>query len=226
MENSQLLIIVVAAMVAGVVLFRLYSVLGRRTGNEREPPQPFQRIAGAAPDSTDKVVALPQRTGAKPEAVSDKANDPLSRALTDIKLADRTFEVEHFLAGARHAYEMIVTAYAAGDRAALKPLLSAEVYAAFDGVIGPRETRKEKVTLTFIGIKDAKIVHAALKERTAEVTVSFTSQYITSTSNDSGAIVDGDPKTVRDVVDVWTFARDVRASDPNWTLIATSGGDA
>src|ERR1700733_472121 len=131
MANSQLLDIFLIAMVAGIILFRLYTVLGRRTGHER-PPQENYRLSGAAPTppaTDDNVVALP--TAKRPEAVADKPADPVARALLDIKLADRGFETEHFLAGARSAYEMIVTAFAKGDRAALRPLLSDEVYKAF-----------------------------------------------------------------------------------------------
>ena len=227
MADSQLLVILAVAMVACVILFRLFTVLGRRTGNEREPPQPFQRIGGAAPsDGPDnKVVPLP---GAAPRIVTapDKPVDPLAHALSDIKLADRAFEAEHFLAGARQAYELILTAFASNDRAALRPLLSDEVYAAFDAVIKGREERKEKVTFTFIGVKDARISHAALKGRTAEVTVTFNAQNISSTVGENGAVVDGDPKTMRDAHDIWTFARDVRASDPNWNLVATTYGEA
>jgi predicted lipid-binding transport protein (Tim44 family) len=226
MADSQLLVILAVAMVAGIILFRLFTVLGRRTGNEREPPQPYQRIGGAAPDAADnKVAPLP---GAIARGTIAPANptDPLARALLDIKAADRTFEAEHFLAGARHAYEMILTAFAANDRAALRPLLSDEVYAAFDAVIKGREERKEKVAFTFVGVKDARISHAILKGRTAEVTITFVAQYISATTSEGGAVIDGDPKSVRDAHDIWTFARDVRSSDPNWTLVATTYGEA
>jgi predicted lipid-binding transport protein (Tim44 family) len=141
----------------------------------------------------------------------------------DIKLADRSFETDHFISGARSAYELIVTAFARGDRAQLKPLLSDEVFAAFGQVISGREQRKETVAFTFVGFKDVKIVHAVLKGRSAEITLAFGSQFISATTDAHAAIIDGDSKSVRDVTDVWTFARDVRARDPNWLLVATSG---
>jgi predicted lipid-binding transport protein (Tim44 family) len=228
MADSQLLVILAVAMVAGVILFRLFTVLGRRTGNEREPPQPFQRAGGTAQSgeaADNKVVPLP---GAIVRGASAPANptDPLASALAEIKVADRAFEAEHFVTGASHAYELILTAFAANDRTALRPLLSDEVYAAFDAVIKGREERKEKVAFTFVGVKDARISHAILKGRTAEVTVTFAAQYISATSSENGAVVDGDPKSVRDAHDIWTFARDVRSNDPNWTLVATTYGEA
>jgi predicted lipid-binding transport protein (Tim44 family) len=221
MANSDLFEIFALAMVAGVIIFRLYSVLGRRTGNERPPQDRFQLSppASKAPIPADNVVALPAPRSAEAPA------DPLARGLFDIKQADRNFDAEHFLDGARHAYEMIVTGFAANDRAAIKPLLSDEVYAAFDSVMRAREAKKEKVTFTFVGFKDSKITAALMHGKIADVTVAFSAQYISATTDANGALVDGDPKSVREVTDVWSFERNVRASDPNWTLVATSGGE-
>lgn len=225
MLNSQLLYILLIAMVAGIILFRLYSVLGRRTGHER-PPQERYGLSGRAtqkPGGNDNVVALPDRA-ARAETL-DKPADPVARGLLDIKLADRSFETEHFLEGAKRAYETVVTAFAAGERETLRSLLSDEVYAAFDSVIRDHGTRKEKVDFTFIGFRDVKIAHAALKRRTAEITVNFAAQYISVTRDASGAVIEGDPKAVRAVNDVWTFTRDVKSSDPNWTVVATHGDE-
>jgi predicted lipid-binding transport protein (Tim44 family) len=221
MENSQLLSILLIAMVAGIILFRLFTVLGRRTGNERPRPNPFQR-AGTAPDTgvAERVVTLPGRTG---DSSSSTTADPVAQGLLDIKLADRGFETDHFLEGARKAYEMIVIAFAKDDRAALRPLLGDDVYGAFDSVIAAREGKQEKVDFTFVGLREAKVTGAQMKKNFAEITVSFAAQFISATKDASGAIIDGDPKAVRDVVDVWTFERNVRASDPNWRLVATSG---
>ena len=224
MPNSQFFDIFLFAVVAGVILFRLYTVLGRRTGNER-PPQESFRLSGRTPADAaapkDNVVPLP--IAARTAQTAEAPADPVARGLLDIKLADRGFETEHFISGARAAYELIVTAFARGDRSQLKPLLSDEVFAAFGQVISGREQRKETVSFTFVGFKDVKIVHAALKGRSAEITLAFGSQFISATANADGAVIDGDSKSVRDVTDVWTFARDVRARDPNWLLVATSG---
>jgi predicted lipid-binding transport protein (Tim44 family) len=220
--NSQLLYILLLAMVAGVILFRLYTVLGRRTGNERPPHERFESIAGAAepPKKPDSVVLLPDRTA---RAETAEASNPVARGLLDIELADRSFDAGHFIEGARRAYEMIVTAFAKGDRDSLRPLLNDEVYAAFDHVISEREAKKEKVEFTFVGFREAKIVHAELKKSLAEITLSFEAQFISATTDADGKLAEGDAKTVRDITDIWTFERNVRASDPNWRLVATSG---
>jgi len=219
MANSQVLEIVFLAVIAGVILFRLYTVLGRRTGHER-PPQDAYRFQPNpdAPIADDTAKVMPRRAD-----TADTASDPLTQGIAAIRLADRSFEAEHFLNGARQAYEMIVTAFAKGDRAALKPLLSDEVYHTFDQVIAARESAKETVTFTFVGFKDTKIVEASLTNRIAEVTVSFGTQFISATTSETGTVVEGDAKSVREVTDVWSFSRDTRARDPNWTLVATSG---
>lgn len=221
MPNAQYLEILLFAVVAGVILFRLYSVLGRRTGHEAPPPDTVRVPPQPAPKA-DNTIALPNRSA----ATSEPPSDPIARALFDIKLADRGFETDHFIAGARSAYEIIVTAFAHGDRAQLRPLLGSEVYAAFDQVIGGREQRKEHVEFTFVGFKEVKVAHATLKGRAAEITVSIGAQFISATLGPDGAVVDGDTKTVREVTDLWTFARDVRSRDPNWLLVATSGAEA
>ena len=217
MPSSQLLEIVLFASVAAILLFRLYSVLGRRTGHER-PPQDRYRLSHPA----EETVGL---RDAKPASLAppDRPADPLASGLFDIELADRSFDRAHFLTGAKAAYEMIVTAFANGDRAILRPLLSPEVYGAFETAIGGREQRGEKATLTFVGFKEAKIIAASLKARMAEITVAFGAQFISATTDAKGDVIDGDTKSVRDVTDVWTFSRDTKARDPNWTLVATSG---
>ena len=221
MANSQLLDIFLIAMVAGVILFRLYTVLGRRTGHER-PPQENFRLSAPARAGDDAIAAGDGPSMARP-ALSGRPADAVAGGLHDIQLADRGFDKDHFVTGARAAYEMIVTAFAGNDRAGLRPLLSEEVYAAFEAAMRGRDERGEKVAFTFVGFKEVKIVAAALKGRMAEITLTFDAQFISATSDAKGALIDGDIKTVRGVTDTWTFARDVRARDPNWTLVATSG---
>ena len=220
MADSQLLGILLLAMVAGVILFRLYTVLGRRTGNEREPRDRLRRFQTGPNQAraTENVLALPDQGTPKQQSEGGIASD----GIADIKLADKNFEAGHFLEGAREAYRLIVTAFAARDRETLRPLLNDEVNSAFDAEIRGHEERKETVNYAFVGFSDVHIVHADLKARIAEITVRFTAQFVSSTTGPTGAVVDGDSKAVRDVVDIWTFARDTRSGDPNWILVATT----
>jgi predicted lipid-binding transport protein (Tim44 family) len=199
MPDAQLIEILIAAMVAGVILFRLYTILGRRTGHE---PQPQDRLT---------PVSATARLRPQP---AERPSEPQARSLFDIQLADPSFETGHFLKGARAAYEIILKAFAGGDRASLKPLLSDEVYKAFDAEISKRSTAAAQETLA--GITDAHIVNAIMEGRTAEITVSFRAQFAHGTPS-SGDYVQ------RDVTDVWTFARQIGAPSPTWTLVATGG---
>lgn len=219
MAGFQLLDIILIAAVAGFILFRLYTVLGRRTGHER-PPQESHRFGRLG------QVPVEDTAGATPRQVAhgsaERPSDPVASGLFDIGLTDRGFDREQFLKGARAAYEMILTAFAANDRDSLKPLLSDEVFGAFESVIRHREQSGQKATLTLVGFSDVKIIAASLKGSTAEITLAFGARLISATTDGEGKVVDGDLKTVQDVTDVWTFTRDVRAHDPNWTLVATS----
>jgi predicted lipid-binding transport protein (Tim44 family) len=217
---TQFFDIILLAMIAGFIAFRLYTVLGRRTGHERSPdeqvrvPEPSR---AKKPVAKDNVVTLPERASSGTAA----AAGPAARGMMDIKLADRTFDDQRFLEGARAAHEMIVTAYAKGDRETLRPLVNDDVYGAFEGGIQGREQRKERVDFEFVRLKSARVTGAELKGRTAEVTVAFESEIILAAYDQSGRLIEGEPGTPHTVTDIWTFARDTKARDPNWTLVAT-----
>ena len=121
----------------------------------------------------------------------------------------------------RSAYEMIVTAFADGDRKSLKNLLSKEVYDGFVAAIAEREKRGEVVKSTFVGTEKIDITHASIRDSEEQITLRIISQLISATYDKDGALIDGDPEAVSEVDDIWTFARDIRSRDPNWKLIAT-----
>lgn len=224
-------------VLAVVIFLRLRSVLGRRTGNERPPYDTYSPPEAKRNGAQEPAVALPQgrpsHSGSVPAAADVEARlkdyapkgTALARGLTSIAKTDPSFEPEAFLAGAKTAYEMIVMAFADGDRRLLKSLLGADVYDGFEGAIDQREKRSEMVETSFVGIDKADIIEAELKNNLAQVTVKFVSTLITATRDASGTVIDGDPKKVREVTDIWTFARDVTSRDPNWKLIATEAAD-
>ncbi len=220
--------------VAAVIVFlQLRSVLGRRTGHERPPFDPYAGRREAAEKAEGNVVTLPRREGqAAPSAEALGAADaharpgtPLNEALRAIIAADPAFDAKEFVNGARLAYEMIVTAFADGDRKALKSLLSRDVYDGFVAAINERESKGQVVRSSFVGIDKADIVHAEMKGSEANVSVRIVSQLISATYDKDGKVVDGNAEDVGEVVDVWTFARDTRSRDPNWKLIATESED-
>jgi predicted lipid-binding transport protein (Tim44 family) len=217
-------------LVAAVIIFlQLRSVLGKRTGNERPPVDPYSpRETADGPEASGKVVQLPRRDGAGEEisryAAIDaftKAGTPLNDALRRMADNDLSFDPKEFVNGAKMAYEMIVMAFADGDRKTLKGLLSRDVYDGFDAAISERESKGEVVKSTFVGIEKADMVHAEIKDSEANITLRIISQLISATYDKDGAIVDGDAEAVSEVNDLWTFSRDTRSRDPNWKLIAT-----
>lgn len=149
----------------------------------------------------------------------------LSKSLMKIIKVDPNFEPEHFVRGAKAAYEMIVMAFAEGNRKTLKQLLSGDVYDGFESALDERDKKKEEVESSFVGISKADIVEASLKNKLAQVTVKFVSELITATRDEEGRVIDGDPNAVREVTDIWTFARETSARDPNWKLIATEAAN-
>ena len=186
------------------IFLRLRNVLGQRTGNERPPyDRAARNIVQGAQDNNvvpipgtviDQSPLAPSAEVAPPterwKGVAEPGT-PVAQGLDAIAAQDPSFDPRHFLSGARSAYEMIVLAFANGDRRALKDLLSSEVYESFEAVIRDREKHEQKTETRFVSIDKA------------------------------GTIVDGNPDKVSDITDVWTFARDTSSRDPNWKLVGT-----
>jgi len=235
-------------VLAVVVFLKLRSVLGRRTGQEESRIERYraQREAsqrnGKVP-AQEKVVTLPRRERdeyeTQPMADNSKVrsdleervkglagdNTSIATGLLEIVDADPSFDPDQFLKGARAAYEIIVTAFAEGNRKTLKDLLSRDVHDGFVGAIAERESRGEQVDQSFVGIKGADIVEAELKSGVAQVTVKFVSELISATRDRAGEVITGDPKRIKEVTDIWTFAREVSSRNPNWKLIATQAAN-
>lgn len=228
------------AAIAAAIGWKLYSILGRRTGNERS----FDPLAGSggtnhprraadaeidapATDTTraeGNVTMLP-RDQRRLEAALAAAPEEVRQGLDAIAKADPNFNPVDFLSGAKIAFDMILSAFAKGDTLALRPLLNDEVYRNFNAAISDRQRLNHKLSSTLVGILSHDIVAAELtgdgNRQEARITVKFTSQQINVTTDASGAAVDGSPTEVHTITDLWTFARLVKARDPNWQLVAT-----
>lgn len=238
MHNVFDIYTIIFLALAVFIFLRLRSVLGQRTGRERPPYDPYAARDKVRP-AAEKVISLPNRAvdpaAQKPAEASSAppverwkgvaaAGSPVATGLDAIVAGDPEFDAKHFIAGARAAYEMIVTAFADGDKRSLKNLLSREVYDGFEAAINDREKKGHKVETRFVSIDTADITGAEMRGRTAQVTVRFVSQLVSATRDAKGAVVDGSPDKVTDVTDVWTFAREASSRDPNWKLVATEGG--
>ncbi|MFQ5773806.1 MAG: Tim44/TimA family putative adaptor protein [Kiloniellaceae bacterium] len=233
-DGFQFLDIVLFAAIAAFFVLRLRSVLGKRTGHEKRPNYDRLGKRKGEPAEDEKVIPLPDRSasgkGGEPGEEGEEAPAaaaegeelaPVAAGLTQIKLADKNFDEEQFLSGARAAFEMTVSAYAQGEKRALRPLLSNDVYDEFAGAIEERQKAGHTLETTLVGTDEAAIVEAELQGRTAFVTVKFVSQQINVVRDQDGNVVDGDPNQVTKITDIWTFARNTRSRDPNWTLVAT-----
>jgi predicted lipid-binding transport protein (Tim44 family) len=235
--------IILIGLVAVFLILRLRSVLGKRTGSERPPARdPFTPPApptaaprvGDAPSGgqsgNDNIVPLPTASAPPPRpslattgpgGIRATVLPTASPGVAAIRAADPSFEPTGFSAGARAAFTTIVEAFARGDTAVLRPLLDGPTYASFEAAIRGRAQRTEKAETTLIGFEASDIAGAELQGTTATVTVRFVSEQINVVRNADGQIIDGNPNEVQKVVDLWTFHRDIKSSDPNWLLIKT-----
>lgn len=223
--------------VALVVFWRLRSVLGTRTGTEKPPVDPFQTKRAEAPKAQDgdgTVVQFPRTTPAAsapppeereaaPPVWTGYAEPGTDLAVTLEKFAEKdpSFSPKSFIEGAKAAYEMIVEAFAKGDKPTLKNLLSKDVFDGFVRAIDDRGAQGLRVDSRFVGIDKAGIQSAGLVGNKASITLEFVSELITATYNKADDVIDGDPRHVQQVTDVWTFERDITSRDPNWRLAAT-----
>jgi predicted lipid-binding transport protein (Tim44 family) len=228
--------IILFAMFAAFLVYRLRSVLGKRTGNEPADRQQERRCADAflgpderneADDGADSdrndgenIISLPDRND-DDDGVVPEPKSQLHASFLKIRALDQSFDPNTFLEGALGAFEMILQAYTEGDGKTLNTLLSPEVYENFAGAIRVRELANNTQENTLAGIKSAEIIDAELEEQVARVTVKIVSEQINSTRDENGDVIDGDPSAVVQVTDIWVFARDTKSSNPNWTLLAT-----
>jgi predicted lipid-binding transport protein (Tim44 family) len=227
---------IIFAILAIFILWKLRSVLGARTGEEKQPPiNPFARrqTAPARQGDDGKVVRLPGAAeGPRPVQAADPDRwkgyaDPGSKSaegLDAIAAADRKFTLEAFVAGAKTAYEMIIMAYAAGNRDLLRDLLANDVYESFLTAVKQRENRDQTMETTLVSLDKVSFDDVCLRGRSAQITVRFAAKLVTATHDRGGNVVEGNPEKVVDIVDIWTFARDVDSRNPNWKLIATQTG--
>jgi predicted lipid-binding transport protein (Tim44 family) len=223
MDTFTLVLLVAAA----IVFWLLRSVLGRRTGFEKPAPD----FTTPAPEASARKTAQLESESA-PAPVNEPvwkghvAEDaPAAKGLEAIAKASRGFDVQAFLVGAKAAYELILDAFARGDKQALKPLLSRDVFAGFADAIEQRGKRGESVQFQFVGLKSAAIISAGLEANRAVVGVKFIAEVISATRDGAGKIIEGHEKSVRELTDEWVFEKDVRARDPNWKLVSTDGND-
>lgn len=224
--------IVIFALIAFFFGSRLLSVLGERHGQEHQRNNPFERPdARNTPSQQPHEPSAPPSPDARPQAAQDSpiplpppskhAPDSLAGRLAAIEQADPNFNEKSFIVGAKKAFTLIITSFAAGDTVTLRPLLADDVYESFAEAIRTRIANKEKMETSISRIKEASIENASLQINTAQVTVRFVSEQIQAVRNEAGDVIGGSLTAVQEIIDVWTFSRNTRSSDPNWKLAET-----
>ncbi len=226
--------------IAIVVLLRLRSVLGTRTGNEKPASKRIydkdKKAKNPIANNDDNILPLhpdnpanqadiiEEKRALKLEAQIEKlshGDEKLVQGFRDIASVDRDFFPKSFLEGAKSAYEMIVTAFANGDKKTLKNLLAKDVYEGFEAVISQREADGQSVDFTFVGLPKVEFASAELDKHTALITIKFYAEVVSATRDKDGNLIEGNADQVANLADSWTFARNTKTSDPNWKLVAT-----
>ncbi len=184
--------IILLAMIAGFIFLRLRGILGKKSGFEENISTSFAHEAD--PKKNEKKI--------NSENFDENAK-------------------KEFLTGAKIAYEAIITNFAKGDLKSIKSLIDVKIFEQFNNVIEDRASKGLVSDTTFIGINSAKIKEHRENNNIFEVTVDFVSEIISCIRDKDKKIISGDPKKIKKVYDTWKFSRDIRSSNPNWSLIET-----
>ena len=214
--NGSLIQLLVLAGIAVFLILKLKNVLGTREGYEK-PPLPLD---DPRPKRNFEVIE-----GGPDRDITDHVGDgsAAAKALAAMKLAEPGFSVNTFLQGARGAYEMILMAFEKGDLAKIRPFLSDDVFESFSAAVKAREDEGLTVEANFVGLREMALHEATFNRdtREAEISVRFTGELTSIVRNKAGEVIEGSPTEIKRQRDVWTFARKMGSSDPNWQLVAT-----
>ncbi|WP_421789549.1 Tim44/TimA family putative adaptor protein [Hyphobacterium sp.] len=193
----ELITLLIAAGAAAFFGYRLFTVLGRKTGHTPD----LRPVSPANEDASQTADASP--------ALAEGTNT--SRWVVDMDPAQ-------FLEGAKKAYALVVEGFAKGDRAGLEPLLSEKVFARYEKAISDREGRDETTTTEIERISESEIVDSVRDGGVLQVKVRFKADIATETKNKDGERVSGDLTRLTTVEEVWTFEKSADSQDPNWRL--------
>ena len=206
--------IIIFAMLAGYLVFQLRRALGRRSDNQepKSKPSPEQRPKQG---ETDNVVTI------KPNKNKKENQEETLGGLTELREKDPSFSDTDFIKGSKEAFSWIVEAFSKGEISKLEPLLSEPLFNGFKQAIEQREADQLSLETNVVSIKSAQIHNVSVKHDQVSITVEYVTDQIKSTRNAKDEIVDGDPDTIETVTDLWTFNRNIKSQNPNWTLVKT-----
>ena len=206
--------ILIFAVIAVLLVLRLRSVLGQRTGYEQ--PQDNQ-VKESFADKANAPIPFPK--------AADKSAKISGSGLDALRRADRQFNEKEFVQGATAAFEMILTAFADGDQAQLKRLLSYDLLQSFMQTIHDRTAAKESLEITVNDIREVSILNVELVDSVASITVHFHTTQTRIARDEQGDVMEDSDTEPQEFIDIWTFERDLTLSDPNWKLAETESAD-
>lgn len=222
MESFKFVDIILLAMVAGFLILRLRSTLGRRTGHENQPDN-FS--------SDNKIVKLQSRKIDETPEAENLNLDPrykgtkFEKGLLEILSIDPHFNINDFINGAKKAFEIILLAFSRYDKEALRPMLASDVYKSFETAICEREDLGEVSETELISINVAEFNEVGISGDVASIAMRFESEQINIIKSDDGQVVEGSKDQIEPVVDIWTFERNLKSDNPNWLLVSTKSVD-
>ena len=215
--------LIILGAVALFIILRYRSVLGEKSGHD------FSKNKQDKPESeAEKVVHISGKTMTQTEleaqdekTLADIDDPEMSQAIAKMKTTDANFSIQEFLAGAKMAFEMVIKAFNERDYDTLKMLLAEDVYESFESELKAQEKKGHQAITTLVSLEGAEITEAELKRSKANITVQFTSEQINIVKDKDSKVVEGDASDIDNIVDEWTFERDLKSRNPNWTIVAT-----
>lgn len=206
--------IIIFAMLAGYLVFQLRRALGRRSDNQEPKSKPGPEHH-AKHSEADNVVAI------NTSKSHNQEHEETLGGLTELREKDPSFSDTEFIKGSKEAFSWIVQAFSKGETSKLEPLLSKPLFNGFKQAIEQREADQLSLETNIVSIKSAQIHNVTLKQDQVNITVEYVTDQIKSTRNTNDEVVDGDPDTIETVTDLWTFNRNMKSNNPNWTLVKT-----
>ena len=213
----QFIDIIIFAVIAVLLVLRLRSVLGQRTGYEQPQDETRANRFDETQNDNEPIQLHPKAKGDAPVTL---------HGLDALRQMDRSFNEKQFIDGASAAFEMILTAYAEGDLAQLKRLLGYDLLQSFTASVQARTAAKETLVITLDDIREVSILNISVIDQLASITVHFHSVQTRIAKDENDEVIESDDSGAREFTDIWTFERDLTLADPNWKLVETESESA
>ena len=218
MNNIPYIDILILAMIAIFIVNRLKNVLGKKTGNEHDIVEKYSRSKTNFKESPPDQISKSNQNQKPVNDVFFHKDPKINSDLREIYNQDENFDSKEFLDGSKKAFEFIIKNYSEEKLEPLKKLLSSSIYRDFESQIDARVKKSQNLDITIIGIKSAEIVSASLKSKIALICVKFSSEQVQVVKDLEGKIVEGDNNQILSIDEKWSFSKNLKSKDPNWTL--------